>query len=304
MRVLQGILLSLFIHFFVVWSAQFAPKLAARLDQKPITVEIIDHNKSQNETEPKGQKQIVRQTLVPDQMKTEESEDPRTFLSAERQRVKKQMQAANTGMTQNRSGEKADANESKSQQNSKEEKPEKVRPKMDPRLSGGIAAFTPKYRKVPPRPAAKPSELDRGLSTIGEALPQDVSVGSFTALNTDRYLYYSFFSRIEEMIRFRWESLVREAIDTTPPERLTYNSSGIWVTKLEIWIKRNGEIDSIHVMKESGFKSFDRAATTAFQEARIFPNPPEEMVESDGIIHLKYSFQVRYEPKVLVKSRE
>ncbi len=57
-------------------------------------------------------------------------------------------------------------------------------------------------------------------------------------------------------------------------------------------------------MKESGLKSFDQAAVQAFAQARMFPNPPEDMIESDGLIHLKYSFQVHYEPKVLVKSRD
>ena len=106
------------------------------------------------------------------------------------------------------------------------------------------------------------------------------------------------------MIRFRWESAVRSAIDFTPPDRLASNPSGIWTTHLLIKLKRNGEVGSAVVLKESGLRGFDRAAIDAFVQARIFPNPPEEMVESDGLIHLKYSFQVRYEPKVLVKSRD
>ena len=43
-------------------------------------------------------------------------------------------------------------------------------------------------------------------------MPKEITVGSFTALNTDRYLYYSFYARIEELIRFRWESAVRQAM--------------------------------------------------------------------------------------------
>jgi len=294
MRVLQGILLSLFIHFFLVWSAQFAPLVADKLNAETITVEIVDPEESQNETKTK---QIVRETKVPEKLKVHDSEDPLAFLSAERQRVKKQTQAPNSGMTQNRSGERVPEQESVQPQQSTQSKI-----KTDPRAPGNLEAFTPKYRKAPTLPQSEP--MDRGLSTIGEALPKDVAVGSFTALNTDRLTYYSFFARIEEMIRFRWESSVRNAIDTTPTDRLIGNSTGVWTTQMEVWLKPSGEVHSIHVMKEAGFRRFDLAATQAFKQARMFPNPPQEMVESDGLIRLKYSFQVRYEPKVVVRSSD
>ncbi|MEZ0390732.1 MAG: TonB C-terminal domain-containing protein [Pseudobdellovibrionaceae bacterium] len=267
--------------------------LAAKLESEAITVEILDEKKSQNET----QKQIVRDTNVPDEVKAPESENPADFLSAHTQRVKKQTQAAVSGMTQNRDGQTSpeeSKRENRPQQNSSQ--------KSDPRFPGGLEAFTPKYRTAPSLPQ-EPSQ-DQGLSTIGEALPNDIAVGSFTALNTDRYLYYSFFARIEEMIRFRWESAVRDAIDSTPTERLSQNVSGIWTTQMEVWLKPNGEVHSTHVMKGAGLKRFDLAATQSFIQARMFPNPPKEMVESDGLIKLKYSFQVRYEPKVLVKSSD
>ncbi len=284
----------MFIHFLLGWSAQFAPLLASPKAISTVEVEILENPESQNETG----RQIVREAFVPDRLKVEESPDPLTFLSNQTQRVRQQTQAAQSGMTQNRSG-------SSPQQETSEPRPTRERTKasVDPRTAGNLDAFTPKYNTTP-RLQSRPRDLDSGLSTIGEALPQEVAIGSFTALNTDRYLYYSFFSRIEEMIRFRWESAVRSAIDFTPPDRLASNPSGLWSTHLLIKLKRNGEVDSAVVLKESGLRGFDRAAIDAFVQARIFPNPPEEMVESDGLIHLKYSFQVRYEPKVLVKSRD
>jgi hypothetical protein len=39
-------------------------------------------------------------------------------------------------------------------------------------------------------------------------------------------------------------------------------------------------------------KEVDRAAVAAFSEANYFPNPPKEMAEKDGRIHLKYAFVV------------
>lgn len=292
MRVLQGILLSLLVHLLLVWASQYAPLFAPRPAAKPITVEIVD---SQNETKRKDQ-QIVREALIPDKLKVTESEDPLKFLSAQTQRVKQQTKALLSGMTKNRSQKSP----SRPTDQSKEKETGKL--KLNPKQQGNLDAFAPNYRKTPSFP--RDLQMDQGISSVGEALPQEVAVGSFTALNTDRHLFYSFYSRIEELIRFRWESSIRQSIDTTPPERFQTNLSGLWNTHLEIWLKPNGEFHSSHLMKESGFRAFDQAAIQAFIQARLFPNPPKEMVESDGLIHLKYSFHVRYEPKVLVKSRE
>ena len=165
-----------------------------------------------------------------------------------------------------------------------------------------LDAFAPGYRKIPDI-AASP-RMESGASTIGEAMPKEVSVGSFTALNTDRYLYYSFFSRIEELIRFRWETAVQNTIEYTPPARLGQNPRGIWVTQIQVIIAPSGEIKDIKIMKESGLKGFDQSAVQSFIQARLLPNPPKEMVEEDGLIRLDYSFQVRYSPRAFVRSRE
>ena len=283
MPILRGILLSLFIHAFLVWSAKYAPQFAPVANNENITVEILN-NPSQNKTQ-----QIVRETIVPEKLKVQESEDPLKFLSKETQRVKKQTQALLSGMTKNRANQANNKNDSEQNQNTQN------RPK-------NLDAFTPGYRKLPD--IASQQRMNAGQSTIGEAMPKEVSVGSFTALNTDRYLYYSFFSRIEELIRFRWETNVQNTIDYTPPARLGQNPKGIWVTQLQVLIDNKGEIKDIKIMKESGLKGFDQSAAQAFIQARLLPNPPKEMVEDDGLIRLDYSFQVRYSPRAFVRSRE
>ena len=53
-------------------------------------------------------------------------------------------------------------------------------------------------------------------------------------------------------------------------------------------------------MKESGIPHFDAAAVNAFLDARIFPNPPQEMIQEDGLIHIKFGFTVNYNPPSLV----
>ena len=261
MRVLQALFLSLALHFLFVLLVEQAP-VADRKEN--ISVELIDAN------ELKTRNQIVREHLVPEKLKADNTDDPLRFLSKETQTVKKQTQSAINGMTKNRGADKP--------QKAQKEK------SLD---TNGLEAFTPNYKGTQP-----------GVSTLGETLPKEVSIGSFTALNTNRYLYYSFFARIEELIRFRWESGVQRSIDSTPPS--TFNSrTNSWVTNLEIWIKPNGEYHSAHLMKESGFRGFDQAAVQAFIQAGVFPNPPKEMIESDGLIKLKYTFRVYHKPTLL-----
>lgn len=288
MRVLQGILLSLFIHFFLVWSSQFAPLLSKPKDNA-ITVDIIDP--SHNET---ASKQLVRQALAPDNARTEESDDPLKFLSQQTQRVRKQTQAIVSGMTQNR--QQSSPHPTKKIDISP--RPTSSKGSRTQAFKNGNMDISPS-RHIAQAQAQQDLNMPQGVSTIGESLPQEVEVGSFTALNTDRYLYYSFFARVEELIRFRWETEVRNVIDTTPPTRFRQHYGNSWVTQVDIWLKPNGEFHSAHIMREAGLRGFDQAVVQAFIQARLFPHPPPEMVESDGFIHLKYAFEVRYEPKVL-----
>lgn len=302
MRVLQGILLSLLVHLLLAWSSQFAPMFVTKLDTKPITIDIIESQNKTKNKDSKQDRQIVREALLPDRLKVPDSDDPLRFLSAQSQRVKQQTKAYLSGMTKNRSQTSPGKRTDSKQDEKHEEKQKNQNSKLDRDPKKSLDAFAPGYRKAPS--LSEDLKMDQGLSSLGEALPQEVAIGSFTALNTDRYLFYSFFARIEELIRFRWESAVRGSIDTTPAEHFQTNHSGVWNTQLEIWLKPSGEFHSAHLMKESGFRAFDQAAIQAFVQSRLFPNPPQEMIEADGMIHLKYSFQVRYEPKVLVRSRE
>ena len=297
MKVLQGIVLSLLVHFFLALGLHQANDSTRLSEPNPVTIDIQEHP-PQNET--KKSRQIVRQTEPPTSEKADSSDDSLTFLSEKSQRVKKQTRAAASGLTQNRSQTSAP-------------KPIQTRARAEARNSSSKTPTDPRDLVDTGLPMAQshsqaaPAQTtfdDSGISTVGEALPQELAVGSFTALNTDRYLYYSFFSRVESLIRFRWETSVQTAMDQGLPDRGISNSSGLWVTQLLVTLKKNGELNSVLMMKESGMKSFDLAASQAFVQARLFPKPPKEMVEEDGLIRLKYSFQVRYTPKVLVKSRE
>lgn len=242
-------------------------------------------------TKPRQREQtIVREALVPDQMKIKQQEDETLarFLSAQKQRVKQETQAANNGMTENRANSVA-SNQPRHQQAPQQ----RTRNEETPDKDG--------YRNVDiSRELQEMNRLNQGMSSVGESLPTDVKVGSFTALNTDRYLFYTFYARVEELVRYRWETHVYSAIESFDSNTLMNASNRNWFTQVEFLLDHKGLLKKAIIMKESGITRFDLAAVNAFKEARIFPNPPQEMVQEDGFIHLKYTFNVNYRAPAVV----
>lgn len=295
MRILQGILLSLGVHLLLVWSSQFLPPPEAfQAERERIEFEVVENPRDPS----RDLGQVVRQPLVPDDLLVQDNDD-QTFLSERRQRVREQRRAARSGQTENR----AQAGTTQPQGD-----PEAAqRPPKAPDLFN-LAPRDPnevvERRREPEtrrqgqrRPTGDGiANLPPGFSTVGETLPRELEVGSFTSLNTDRYLFYSFFMRIEELIRYNWESYVKDTINRTPRSEFLKQTGEFWVTHVEIQLKPNGEFYRALLLKSSGIQGFDYAAVDAFSQARRFPNPPAEMVEDDGLIHLKYSFTVHYRP--------
>ncbi len=305
MRVLLGISLSILVHIFLLVATRWIPPTPPR--SALVEVVLIDDS-SQNKTE----KSFVVDSKIPQKMLRAESNDPAQYLSEQTQRVENEMRAAVTGATKNRSNAQATPNAAASPQSPKSSN----RASSSATKSGESPIIVPEYRKEARRPNSPPDremtsatktsrlypELEQGVSTVGEVLPMDLEIGSFTALNTDRHLYYTFFARINEMIRFRWESAVRSTIDGTPPDRYKYNPLGVWTTHVEVVLNQDGVVKDVVLMKPSGFRGFDQAAQYSFWDSRAFFNPPREMVDKEsGEIRLKYSFQVNYRPKIHVK---
>lgn len=295
MSLLRALTLSIVVHLLLILildkgAPYFEPKVPS-----VTTIDLVEKpgSKPSSKSEKKienNPRQIVRQALAPQKELKEDDSDLARFLSADRQRVRREMQAATSGLTVNRSpsqNQRPGANKSRSSSRSLSA------PQNEDPEGTDIAKNFNEYVQ----------SMENAPSTIGEALPQDVTIGHFTSLNTDRYVYYSFFARIEELVRFRWESRVRQFVDSLDRQYvLTTIAKKSWVTSVDIWLTRDGRYHSAHILKESGIPRFDQAAITAFKEAGMFPNPPQEMVEEDGFIHLKYSFNVHFNPKTVVYS--
>lgn len=288
MPVFRAVFFSFWFHFLLitalVWIApRFTPK-------PPDVIEIsLDPEAQILDALVPAKNQIVRQAFVPEKMQAPEDENLTRLLSEKKQRVLQEMQAATNGMTANRQKQTIPAESTTPSPGTSQNKIEKS--EIDDKG----------YRPVDiSKQLNQMNQFSEGTSTIGESLPTDIKVGSFTALNTDRYLFYTFYARMEELIRYRWETRVQQAINTLDRPTLALIGGRNWVTHIEFLLDKNGHLHKAIIMKESGIRSFDAAAVNAFLDARVFPNPPQEMVQEDGFIHIKFGFTVHYNPPAMV----
>ena len=179
MYLLRAAYLSITIHVLIYLMLIFMPpewteNPFSEARRQTTEIEIINRPFDAKKTQ-----QIVRQPVIPEKIKFRDEANAR-FLSEQQQRVILETKARETGLTQNRDSFRP-------------------QPKTPPQKSTAnhLQGFEP--IRLP-----RPNELtEQGPSTVGEALPTDIALGSFTALNTDRFRYYSFYARIEELVRFR-----------------------------------------------------------------------------------------------------
>lgn len=198
------------------------------------------------------------------------------FESATRQRVLKETRVAQLGLPKNNPGNSSQPDLQK-QQESRHEFEDAVLKKQNP-FPQGLSRQT-------------------SGSSFNQDLPNDIDLADATNLNTDANIYYSFYNRVQELFYIRWVENLNSIWNRIPEDfKIKELSNRNWSTILEIWLKKNGEFHSAHLLKGSGYDPFDQAPVKAFKDARFFPNPPPAKVEEDGLIRLKYRFTVQVGP--------
>jgi len=301
-----------------------------RLNTKPPTfVELMEKPQlaRRPHQNPRDEQEFVRSAQAPKQLLIEEKKKAR-FASEDEQNVLEEQRARLNDLTANRTADgsktaqKAQTEIKKPGPKSKVAKDLNLSPtsaleQAKERLLAGKAPNAPGDIRVgglrPPKvtnetPAereggeggqpAAPSfgGAEKGFSTVGEQLPNDIKFGDFTALNTDRHLFYSFYARMEEKIRYRWVTYARAAIYNVSPAAMKTAGKEVYVTKLEVVLDPQGHYVRSILHEGSGMQSLDDAPVQAFRDAGQFPNPPPEMIKEDGYIHIYYGFSVNMIP--------
>jgi TonB family protein len=130
--------------------------------------------------------------------------------------------------------------------------------------------------------ASGPSQTDDYL--------EDVEEGDRTLLNTKRFLYYSFYSRVKDQLRSNWNPLIREEVSFIYATNRSLSSLGKKKTSLKVTLNQSGYLEEIALLRTSGNKAIDAAAIQAFRLSAPFPNPPVEMLEKDKKIRILWDF--------------
>jgi hypothetical protein len=314
MQPVRGFYISLLIHAAILVLLLLLPK--PEVPQSPLTFEILPKQTAEKHTT------IVRDLDLPDSQSHPKDEDHMRFWSEKTRTVREETRARNSGLTKNRAqnsqASRAQQRQSQVQVQMKMQKPQrafdksnadsfmpdKIEPPTAEEIAQESAVQTPAQRPQPQVPQMQESradiDLERGLSTLAEDLPNDMKVGSITAVDTDRYLYYTYFARAQELVWNEWAPMVQSLL-SSPPASLRMGSQGQYSTFLEVWFYPNGQVHSTHLLKPSGIPEFDYVASTSFKRIGMIPNPPREKIDPDGLIRFKWALTVEYDPKVLVR---
>lgn len=283
-RIYLFVILSILLHLMMYWGADFVPPFQPQnLAKDAIEFEIKESDDTAQARE------LVRQVNPPEPLDSplDQLKEKAKLLSEKTQRVKKQSQAKLFGISENQS----------TRQQAQQQATKKHRRTVERDLS---QAAEPEEKSIEdlmrqggiPRPSAAPSRVSQQID--------NVAFGDVTALNTDRHLFYTYYARIEDSIRWIWEREISQAMQGP----LQINGSSAkenWKTRIDIILDKEGRYERVALLKSSGIPDFDRAVETAFLAAKTFPNPPIEMIGIDGKIRLKYVFEVYFRPKILAR---
>lgn len=325
------IILSILLHLLFGLSANYA---APYIPKKVSVVDLVENDPQKQSPKNKDSKSFVRQATAPDKLKLKEKR-PAKFFSQEDQTVLEEQRAAQSGMTENRTAQesksqrtdnsepdkkevekkreqkkaekKSETKSEKMAKNLKESELTKIKPE-ESKLYGDVDVkkFEKESEQEKPKDESVPMKwpqvggfgMRKGSSTVGETLPQDIRIGDFTALNTDRFTYYTFFARMEEVFRPRWINYVKAAVYTyQQTQRRTREEE--FVTQIELLLDKDGNFIRGILHQGSGNEALDLAPVRAFRDAMKFPNPPQEMLKDDNYIHLDYQFTVHFVPQYI-----
>ena len=123
-----------------------------------------------------------------------------------------------------------------------------------------------------------------------------VQLGSHTLLNTNEFQYYSYFSRMKERLYWEWVRNLREPTNFVSFQILKTKQPTLFSTSIYVYLSNTGEIQDIRVEKSSGVEDIDTIALHAFLSAAPFPNPPKQLIEEDGHIHIRQRFHLYINP--------
>jgi hypothetical protein len=296
-KLLRAFILSLIVHGIAFWCLTLIPDEATVIPKDAVD-NYVEFDDKAKETPPDA-KAFVRKAQIPKELLSSDENVKRRFLSEDKQTVLEETRAAESGLTENRSltmNEKNNDGLIATGDGLGIRGSDAVSDDGYGETQAGNGGVGDKGKNLK-FPDMRRFGLEAGRSTFGDHAPNDLKIGEMTALNTDRFLYYSFYARAEELVYHHWAKYVQAVL-------YSYQQTGAatgdeyWITKVEIVLDKNGNFLKGLIHQGSGLQGLDLAPVHAFQDAAMVPNPPQEMVQSDGTIRMDWEFEVKVQSQI------
>jgi TonB family protein len=155
---------------------------------------------------------------------------------------------------------------------------------------GGTAEEAGGGGAPPKTPNLRPSDdlLERAVGGGSVDHLDDAEEGDFTALNSRKWKYATFFNRMKRQVAQNWHPDV--VYLRRDPTGNIYGTRDR-LTVLQVSLKPNGSVAKIYVAKQSGVDFLDDEAVRAFRESQPFPNPPAGLVDArSNLITFSFGF--------------
>jgi TonB family protein len=141
------------------------------------------------------------------------------------------------------------------------------------------------FESLRSQPMQSTSQRPAGLQSLDQTiLDNSLSMGSEQMIDSQESIYYSFFSRMYEKTAPIWKRRIHAQMHSAMP--------GVYITQIEVVLDSKGHVKDVHVIKPSGHQGFDMAAHECWHAAESFPNPPKGLIDSNGEIRKRVTFQV------------
>ena len=266
MTVWRFLFISIALHF-LIWTLLLKNAELHQKKDESIEVSVIDDPRLKSARGPK----------VPENLIDKDEKEKARFKAEEHQRVKEETQAKRLGLTRNK--------QIKISRNAVK------RGEARKNLETARDTETSKDGFLKPKSLTDLGQTLFSETSTSEDPIDNVKDGMMTALNSERFTYYSFFSRVDEKTYPLAQRYFEETIEHQSANDLRRLSAKTWVTSVDIILSPRGDYLETVILKSCGIEALDLIPGKAFKEGAFYPNPPKAMIKSeDGKIHLNYEF--------------
>jgi len=180
---------------------------------------------------------------------------------------------------------------SKSAERASENAKQEQRHRTSP-VEEGVPSQSRDWRTLSMRDLSLGSE--GGSSGATDDNLDDVAPGDRTILSTREYRFFSYYQRIKDLLRQQWKPRVERKMMSLWGRGKTIKEDEL-ITRVIVTLDDVGKVRKIARITSSGVLELDEAAIESFERAGPFPNPPKGIIESDGLVRIRWDFILKTE---------